>query len=498
MVIKLRKTWSNRIGKHKVRPLRYYLAQSLGDLKRAVKEAERIGVRLRAVGSGHSFNDVACSNGYLVDISQLNKPLELPAYLKPEHRERNLVHIEAGIVIQDLNKVLWKMGYAMKNLGAIDEQTLAGAISTGTHGSGIGIPAISGFVESIVLVATGGKAYRIEPTNGISDPATFDEKTMTLVQNDDDFYSVLVSLGSTGVVYSYILRVEPRYWIEENRTLEQWSEVKKKLRDKSLFEPHLRSASLYVNPYPNKQGDHDCIVLRMKEVQLPANRSRFELMMYSMRTYTRRPWTFWGNTLLSYWILSFVLRYFSNKMHLVINQATRALKGDQYINRSYKVLHQGAEFIKTKAYDTEMAFDIDSDYPVVLDEILTKSAKMREHGHYQTSPIGMRFVAASKAYLTPESERTVCYIDTPVLKGTIGGDEILEQYQEIMLRNGGRPHWGKMNAKLSAHVDALPERYPMLPVWKAVMNKYNALGTFSNHYTDRFQLTEKSKTAVQV
>jgi len=67
-----------------VNPLRYYLAH----LKRAVKDAERVGVRLRAGGSGHSFNDVACSNGYLVDIGQLNKPLELPAYLKPEHRER--------------------------------------------------------------------------------------------------------------------------------------------------------------------------------------------------------------------------------------------------------------------------------------------------------------------------------------------------------------------------------------------------------------------------
>ncbi len=102
-------------------------------------------------------------------------------------------------------------------MGGIDHQTLAGAIATGTHGSGIELPPIHGMVKSMVLVAGDGNTYRIEPTNGVSDPALFNEAGITLVQNDDDFYSALVSLGSMGIIYSFILEVMESYWLEEKK-----------------------------------------------------------------------------------------------------------------------------------------------------------------------------------------------------------------------------------------------------------------------------------------
>lgn len=77
------------------------------------------------------------------------------------------------------------------------------------------------------------------------------------------------------------------------------------------------------------------------------------------------------------------------------------------------------------------------------------------------------------AYLSPGYGRAVCYIDTPVLKRTIGGDELLEAYQQDMFACGGFPHWGKKNIKLSGHMDKIKTHFPKLSEWQAVQKKYD-------------------------
>jgi hypothetical protein len=92
------------------------------------------------------------------------------------------------------------------------------------------------------------------------------------------------------------------------------------------------------------------------------------------------------------------------------------------------------------------------------------------------------------AYLSPGYNRAVCYVDTPLLKGTVGGDELLEAYQESMFACGGFPHWGKKNFKLSGHLDKIKKNFPKLNVWQAVQAKYDPEKLFTNIYTERFQL----------
>ena len=226
-----RTAWTNSSNTITVQPLKIMYPQSLDELRWCVKEAEDQGVRIRAVGSGHSFSDVNVSEDYLVDIIELNRFLDVNKQaLKSEHRTDTLVQFEGGITIRNFNDGLDARGLAIPNMGGIDHQKMAGAINTGTHGTGINLPSIAGMVKSLVLVASGGKVYRVEPSNGITDPSNFSESGTELIQDDDVFNSVVVGLGCMGMVYSYIVEVWDQYWLRETRVKVDWSEARALLK----------------------------------------------------------------------------------------------------------------------------------------------------------------------------------------------------------------------------------------------------------------------------
>ena len=96
---------------------------------------------MKVAGSGHSFTDIACTDGVMIDMSAMRRVLAV---------DGNEVTVEAGITLHDLGEELRSRGLAMENQGDVDPQTLAGAISTATHGTGAGFGNLS--------VAGGGRA----------------------------------------------------------------------------------------------------------------------------------------------------------------------------------------------------------------------------------------------------------------------------------------------------------------------------------------------------
>lgn len=203
MKMRTRVTWSNSTGRYQVQPLQYLIPESLSDLVKAIQMAEHTGHRIRAVGAGHSYSDIAITDGYLLDMHCLQRVLPLKKeQLWAAYQDTHVVEVEAGITVHDLNRKLDQRELALINMGAIDNQTISGAISTGTHGAGRNLPALSGMVRSIVLVAAEGKIYRVEPKEGITDPALHNEPDITLIQDDAVFNSTVVSLGCMGIIYS--------------------------------------------------------------------------------------------------------------------------------------------------------------------------------------------------------------------------------------------------------------------------------------------------------
>jgi FAD/FMN-containing dehydrogenase len=497
MKTRTRVTWSNVIGKHRVEPFKYLIPGTLHDIVAAVRDAEECGHRIRAVGSGHSYSDVAITDGHLVDMSRLCQILNLDKNkLYRAHQEKYLVEVEAGITVESLNRKLDRQGLALLNMGAIDEQTISGAIATGTHGAGRNLPALSGMVRSLVLVAAEGKVYRIEPSEGLTDPEKHTDVDIELIQDDDTFRSVVVSLGCTGIVYSYILEVRPRYWLYENRRPEKWSEVRRKLGNGSMFDDFpitingqsvrypVRSLFIVVNPY-EKGGDHTCMVARTFEVE--------KFHFRTLRDRTRNILaSIVSNIPLAYRISLFVVNNLPKIVPSALERSVTALKDATYVNKSYKVLFQGFEYVASQGHGAEFAYNRhETNYLEVMDKIFAKVKQLSEkYKLYPSSAPTLRFVKASPMYLTPEYDTDVCYVGNPVLVRQKGATLILNEYQDIHLEAGGKPHWGKITNRLEGRTELIRQWYPKFETWRQVMLQFNPKRTFLNGFAERMRLDE--------
>ncbi|TRX59462.1 FAD-binding protein [Fulvivirga sp. M361] len=484
------KRWFNTIKKFGGRMPYYCIPKSLQDVILLVKRAESENKRIKAVGSGHSFSDVAVPESYLVDLKKLDKLLSLDKdTIKPDFHTLNLVHVEGGMTVQKFNRRMELMDLCVANMGGIDNQTLAGAIATGTHGTGLGLPSFPGMVRSLLLVTHGGKCLRIEPTNGITNADQYNETGVELVQNDKIFYSAILSLGCFGIVYSFILEMEKMYYLEETKKCYEWSTIKPQLEDRSLFYEKdgttpIRGVMVQVNPYENDQKDHTCIVVRHRLIEKKRGRSIGD---------ATRNWisSILGRLPVSYWVIRRIANKNAAKMPKMIDRSLRSLKDKRYINKGYKILYQGAEFVKIRAYDSEFAFDMTgnkNDFVVALEEMFKKAESNKADKLYQTAPMGLRFVDQSPAYLSPEYRGQVAYIDTPFILHTPKLDEILLGYQEIMLKNKGIPHWGKINTILDGKPEIIQANYPKLKEWQEVFREFNPNKIFSNKFSDRLNL----------
>ena len=208
-------------------------------MREIVSSAEHDGATVRAVGSGHSWSDVALTTGYLLRPERLNRPLEITG---------NLVRVEAGMRLRELNRHLDDNGLALSNMGGYDAQTVAGVMSTSTHGSGIEFGPIADAVRSLELVASGGRVIRIE-------------------RGDDMFDAAVVSMGCMGVIYAATLEVEPEYWLTEVRELSTWAQQRERI-------PEALQANRHYEVYLNLYGEHRCIACRRNRTRITGASAR--------------------------------------------------------------------------------------------------------------------------------------------------------------------------------------------------------------------------------
>src|SRR3954471_10042020 len=146
--------WVNWAGDQSCRPARILRPRSRDELAEAVAAAAEAGEKVRVAGSGHSFTEAALTEGTMVRLEGLSG-------IEDADRESGLVRVGGGTVLADLNEQLARLGLAMENLGDIDRQTIAGAISTGTHGTGALLRNISAQVEAVEMVLGNGSVREL-------------------------------------------------------------------------------------------------------------------------------------------------------------------------------------------------------------------------------------------------------------------------------------------------------------------------------------------------
>ena len=484
---KLRQTWTNHTGNQSTQPLRVYEPRSTDEVIAIVQEAESQDCTVRAVGSGHSWSDVALTSGFLLLTTRLRSVLSFsPPLLKPGADARHLVWTHAGIPLRELNDALDRQGLALSNMGGYDAQTVAGVVSTSTHGSGITFGPLCDQVRSLDIVSGGGRVYRVEPSAGITDPAAYTARfpRAQLVQDDDWFHAAQVGMGCLGVIVSAILEVRDAFWLNEVRTLTAWPEAADELRSGKA----LASSAHYeicFNPYisdKNPSGANRCLITRRDPVapQPRAPRDKLERNVL-VETAASIPFT-----------ARLLKRLLDKKPRITPDILDDALEGmvDTYMNKSYKVFNIGAAN-KIPAYSMEIAVPVERAVDAV--EIIMRLAvhRARVADVYHTSPVALRFVKASPAFMSMMHGRDTMMIELIMMAGTEGGFEHLGALEEALREVDGRPHWGQVNG-LSGCEETLRALYPRFDDWQRIRVSMDPRGTFESVFTRRVGITRKA------
>src|SRR5436190_6487108 len=214
--------WRNWTGDQRCVPARIERPRDRGDLIEAVKRASEAGLTVRAVGSGHSFTDAACTGGVLIEMGGLSRVLEV-------QRDTGLVKVEAGIGLRELNELIWGHGMALENLGDIDRQTVSGAVSTVTHGTGARFRNLSSMIEGMELVLPDGTLLDVSAN---SEP--------------DLLPAVRVGLGALGVIATVTLRTLPAFTVRRTDSPLPLDETLERLQDLADGSDHFE---FYVFPH---------------------------------------------------------------------------------------------------------------------------------------------------------------------------------------------------------------------------------------------------------
>ena len=485
LTFSLRREWRNHTGNQGVDPLRILNPTTLGELVEIVREAERDGCTVRAVGSGHSWSDVAVTRGFLILPTGLAKALELEEELvKPDRRGReHLVRTEAGIRVRELNAHLDSLGLALPNMGGYDGQTIAGVISTSTHGSGLRFGPITDDVRSLDIVAAGGALYRIEPADGITEPAAFANRRpdWTLLQDDTAFNAARVGMGCLGVIYSVTLAVQEKFYLREVRTMTTWDDVRPQLLEGKLLAEN-RHCEIYFNPY-ERDGVHHCLITTRNEV----TREQYEQDRHHARHFFAE---LLSRLKLTPWVVNMVQGLWPSISPSMIDRALKSLADRDYTNVSYRVFNIGTAN-DLPAYSAEIGVPVDTRglHVQAVETVFEVAGRHRRLGNaYQSSPISLRFVRASDALMSMMNGRDTMMIELIMLTHTEGGFELLADYEEALYALGGRPHWGQVNT-LTGSDGLVASMYPHLEEWLTVHRRLNASGVFDSPFSKRMGIS---------
>ncbi len=420
--------WSNWAGDQQCSPVEIACPQNREQLAEVIGRAAERGLEVRASGSGHSFTPIALTDGVMIRCDRLDRVLAVD-------REAGLVKVEAGIVLRDLNRRLDELGLAFENLGDIDRQTLAGAIATGTHGTGAGYRSISAQIDAVEMVLADGSALEI----GAADPG--------------DLSAARIGLGALGIIYAATIRAVPSFTLERvdsprplDETLASLDEL---IADADHFEffvfPHTKTAL--------------CRESRRCDSP-PQPRSRASAYAQEV--------------MVENWVgQAFVLaaRRFPSQVPRLARTASAGTGRSTKVDASHRVFAS-----ERRIRFTEMEYGIPREHAAeAVRRVLHLAARPE---HRVAFPIEVRFAASDDVILSAAHARDVCYIAVHQDR-KLNWEPYFRGVEEIMDSYGGRPHWGKRHFQTA---ETLAPRYPRWQEFQKLRARLDPEGRFANGY----------------
>jgi FAD-linked oxidoreductase len=415
--------WTNWARDQRCAPERIERPTDEAELVRAVAGTARVKV----AGAGHSFTDIACTDGVMVDLSRMNRLLDV---------EGDEVTVQAGITIRELGPALAARGLALENQGDVDPQTLAGAICTATHGTGARFANISAQVVRLRL-ATGGGA-------------------VVDLREGDDLLAGRVSLGALGAIASVTVRCVPAFRIHRIDEPRPLDDVLARFDEQVDANDHFE---LFVFPY-----------------------TRTALTLRSQRT-DRAPrppgaiQAFVRDVMVENAALELACRAgraLPGAIPAINRLATRLMSRAEHLDASYRVYAN-----RRSVRFTEMEYAIPRErVPEAVERVLDLVERRRLPIGF---PIEARVAAPDDALLSTAHGRPTGYIAVHQYRG-MEFESFFRAVEAIMDEYDGRPHWGKRHYQTAA---TLRPRYPGWDRFHAIRERLDPERKFENDYLRR-------------
>jgi L-gulono-1,4-lactone dehydrogenase len=380
-------------------------------------------------GTGHSFTPVAVTDGLLLLPGALSAVRSVDA-------GAGLVTAEAGCPLRILNETLLRHGLSLANMGDIQEQTVAGAIQTGTHGTGRDLGSIAAQVAGLELVLADGS---VVTCSAETDPALFD--------------AARIGLGALGVVTAVTFRVVPAFLLEAREEPMRWDQVIGGLDGLAAGNEHFE---FYW--FPHSEG---CLVKRNNRAAGPPR----PLPGF-------RRWM--DDEFLSNSVFGLTCRAghaFPAIIRPVNNIATAALGGRTYTEPAYQVFTSPRR-VRFK----------EQEYAIPREHLAGALAEIRRlfaRRDWRISfPIEVRVTPGDNLWLSTAHGRDTAYIAIHVYYRS-DHREYFRDVEAIMTAIAGRPHWGKMHTRDAAYLGGV---YPRFGDFAALRDKLDPERRFGNAY----------------
>jgi L-gulono-1,4-lactone dehydrogenase len=423
--------WRNWTGDQACRPVELLRPASRAELAEAVARAAAAGRRVSVAGSGHSFTEAALSDGTMLDVGALNGVLDAdPA--------SGRVKVAAGTVLADLNEELARLGLAMENLGDIDRQTIAGAVSTGTHGTGLRLRNISAQVEAVEMALADGSVREL----------TGDDPHL--------LRAARVGVGALGAVASVTLRCVPAFVLHRIDRPAPREEVFASFEERAEANDHFE---LFTFPY----ADSALVLERNRTEGPPRPRGRAAAYL--------------NDVVLENWALEAISatgKLFPRAIPMLSRLAARLASGGSVTDRSDRIFVN-----ERRVRFTEMEYALPREHgPEAARRVIEW---VRSNRYPVFFPIEMRVSAGDDALLSPAHERDTAYVAVHQYRG-MEWRPYFEAVEAIMDSYGGRPHWGKRHFQTAA---TLAPRYPGWADFQAARDELDPRRVFTNEYAQR-------------
>ena len=424
-------SWSNWAGNQLSKPVRIERPSSESEVVEIVLRAVAEHLRVKVVGSGHSFTGIAVPDEVMIDLAQMNRVVNV------DH-VGGVITVQAGIVLSDLNAYLESHKLSMPNLGDVTYQTLAGAVSTSTHGTGLQRTGLAAQIRAFKLVTASGEVLTCDP-----------------VHNAEIFHCGRVSLGALGVITEVTLNVVPAFNLRAveqpmriSHVLDNFAQL---IQENDFFEfywvPHTKWALTKANN------------VSMDAIDSPG---RFATWYNKM---------FMENH--AFGLLCRVGRLFPKlipKLATILPSSGRV----EYVNVSHRIFSSKR---LVKFYEMEYSITLDSLVPA-LREVMQM---VEDRGFLISFPVEVRCTGSDDIPLSTSTGRRSAYIAVHMFKGC-EYTEYFAAVETILRKHEGRPHWGKIHNLDASDISSL---YPEYQRFIEVRNQLDPEGVFTNDYLRR-------------